>query len=64
MTGQGIYKFSNGSLYEGQFLNGQFHGKGKLVDQFNGITIISDFSKGKPNGNGKIIYQDQSIYEG
>lgn len=62
MTGQGVYKFADGSLYEGEFLNGQFHGKGKLVDQFNGITIISDFLKGKPNGNGKIIYQDQSIY--
>ncbi len=41
-----------------------FHGKGKLVDSFNSITIIGNFSKGKVQGQAKIIYEDQSIYEG
>jgi len=43
MCGQGVYKFSNGSLYEGYFEKSVFHGRGKLVDQFNSITIIGNF---------------------
>ncbi len=64
MCGQGVYKFANGSVYEGYFENNLFHGRGKLLDQFNSITIIANFDKGKANGQGKIIYEDQSIYEG
>lgn len=30
MLGQGTYKFSNGSVYVGNFKNGQPHGEGAL----------------------------------
>ena len=30
MSGHGVYIFNNGSRYEGEFLNGEFHGEGKL----------------------------------
>lgn len=43
MSGQGVYKFANGSVYEGYFENSLFHGRGKLLDQFNSITIIANF---------------------
>jgi hypothetical protein len=43
-------------------MNNQFEGKGKLVDEFNSITIIGDFVGGKANGLAKIIYSDQSVY--
>jgi hypothetical protein len=35
MIGKGIYKFNNGDVYSGDFLNGKKHGIGKYI-YFNG----------------------------
>lgn len=40
MCGHGIYKFKNGSLYEGEFYDNQFQGRGKLVDKLNDLVIV------------------------
>jgi hypothetical protein len=31
MNGFGVYSFNNGSVYEGQFFDGEIQGEGKLV---------------------------------
>jgi hypothetical protein len=31
MYGFGVYNFSNGSIYEGDFFDGEIQGRGKLI---------------------------------
>lgn len=64
MAGHGIYKFKNGSLYEGQFLQNQFNGRGKLIDKLNDLVIVGEFKNGTPDGYSRVVYADGSQYEG
>ena len=59
----GIHQWKNGSKYQGQFLNGLFHGKG-VYSWSNKKMYDGNWLNGKMNGKGKFIYQDGSIYEG
>ena len=59
----GIHQWTNGSKYQGQFLNGLFHGKG-VYNWSNKKMYDGNWVNGKMNGKGKFIYQDGSIYEG
>ena len=59
----GIHQWKNGSKYQGQFLNGLFHGKG-VYTWSNKKMYDGNWLNGKMNGKGKFIYQDGSIYEG
>jgi len=60
MNGHGVYKFKNGSLYEGDFQDNQFHGRGKLIDKMNDLTIVGEFKSNQPNGYGRVVYADGS----
>ena len=40
--GHGVWKDSNGRVYEGEFLNDNFHGKGKLT-YITGEVFIGEF---------------------
>ena len=58
--GKGIYIFPNGTIYEGQFYKGNFHGEGKLKYPEKGEVM------GKWE-NGKLIektykFEDDLIY--
>jgi hypothetical protein len=60
MNGHGVYKFKNGSLYEGDFVDNQFSGRGKLIDKLNDLTIVGEFRNSQPNGYARIVYGDGS----
>ena len=65
MNGYGKYKYKNGIVYEGTFVNGIKEGLGKLI---SGDRIYEgEFKNGKPDGEGvltikgkryNIIYKD------
>lgn len=62
--GYGVYYFAESEkTYEGQFVENQFEGKGKLTfkdgRQFNG-----DFKGGKKDGQGTMIQADGNKYIG
>lgn len=48
---EGTYQLSNNTTYKGSLLNGQFHGRGKIIDLFDG-TFEGTFEKGKKEGFG------------
>lgn len=53
----------DGSIYEGNFVNGCKTGKGKLIFK-DGTIYEGNFKNGKFDGNGKINYIDGRVYEG
>lgn len=55
-----MYKFKNGSFYEGEFQDNQFQGRGKLVDKLNDLTIVGEFRNGQPEGYARVVYGDGS----
>jgi hypothetical protein len=50
-------------VYEGDLVNGKFHGKGKLV-YFDGSVYEGDWDEGEQNGKGKMTYTDGTVHEG
>ena len=62
-TGYKKQSFSDGSYYEGDFVNGKFHGKGKYT-WADGTYYEGDFANGDFNGYGKRTYDDGAVYEG
>ena len=50
-SGSGILQLSNGDVYEGEFKNGQQHGKGKYT-YINGAEYKGMWAKGKQHGKG------------
>ena len=50
------------SVYEGEFLGGMFHGRGKLTTE-NGF-YMGEFKTGHQDGYGEFHWQDGSIYRG
>jgi hypothetical protein len=64
--GHGIKVFPADSFleqYEGQWLNGNFHGYGALKFR-NGEKYEGNFSKGTFDGKGSFFYDDGSQYDG
>lgn len=53
-TGNGVKLLGNGFKYEGQFLNGRFHGKGEIIKRSTTV-YKGHFAKGKKHGTG-IMY--------
>ncbi len=54
---------NDGLKYEGQMLNGWYHGKGVLRTIY-GNVYAGDFVNGYMHGNGKLVYSNGQIYEG
>jgi hypothetical protein len=63
VNGKGIYKYSNGVVYEGDFVNNLKNGIGVMVWQ-SGDKYIGEWKAGYITGKGKLIYKDGRIYEG
>jgi hypothetical protein len=60
----GIFRFTNGDTYQGDFVNEQFHGKGVYTDK-NGDIYEGDFVKGNLEGHGKhILVTKEVAYKG
>ena len=63
LTGEGVLLFSNGDVYEGNFLDGDFDGHGKLTF-YNGDVYEGDFVDGERTGQGVLTRLNGDVYEG
>jgi len=61
--GKGTYVFNDGSLYVGEFVNGNMEGFGKLTDKYGNI-YTGYFKNNKFNGIGKFERTDGTKYIG
>jgi hypothetical protein len=62
-NGKGTYKFTNGSIYVGEFVKNHLEGFGKLTDA-NGNVYTGDFQNDKFNGKGMFERTDGTKYIG
>jgi len=63
-NGLSVSIFENGSIFEGNYHNGNFCGVG-LELQANGNTYIGSFKEGAKNGNGTFYwFSNSEIYSG
>lgn len=76
--GKGVWQCNDGRVYDGQFQNGVFHGKGnyhipakmtKFLDTFgthstylNNATLHGQFEKGRANGDFDIVRHGEIEY--
>jgi hypothetical protein len=65
-NGQGVLLESDKTKYEGMFVDGKKHGKGKLTYIYEGDTYEGEFTDGKCHGFGKYTWKEGSLktYEG
>ncbi len=63
LEGQGRMTWTNGDVYDGEFLAGLFHGKGKFVSGDSG-TYKGDYVRGYMEGQGVLTYPNGTRYEG
>jgi hypothetical protein len=56
----GKWTFCNGSGFEGEWKEGEFHGKGQSTFS-NGSGYEGEFKDGKAHGQGKLVYHSNII---
>jgi Ran GTPase-activating protein (RanGAP) involved in mRNA processing and transport len=62
-TSVGKWSSSKGTIYEGTFLYGLKHGRGKQTFE-DGAYYEGEFAKGFEHGSGRIVYPDGSVFTG
>ncbi len=62
-NGRGKIVYTDGFIYEGDFVNGKAEGQGTLTST-TGIVYVGQFTNEKYNGKGKITFPDGESYEG
>ena len=62
-NGQGTYKYSHGTEYEGQWKNGQLNGQGILTYP-DGSKYVGQWKDNQRHGKGAYLYSDGSKYVG
>ncbi len=62
-NGTGIFRFSGGAKYEGQFYSGKPHGAGKM-DFSNGNIYNGEWRTGIREGLGKMTFRNGNQYDG
>ncbi len=63
MLHDGKYYKYNGSIYEGDLVDNQPHGKGKMI-YFNKTTFEGEFRDGERDGNGIFMHKHGKITKG
>lgn len=63
MTGYGKRTYEDGTVYEGEYVNGLRNGKGR-IEYPNGDVQEGEWKDDKPNGYGKATFSKGTIYEG
>ena len=61
---EALWTRPEGSNYEGNFVGGFKHGKGKQVYADTGSVYIGEWANGYEHGHGAVTYQDGSSFEG
>ena len=59
----GVGKEINNTIYEGQFVNEDYNGYGRLIYS-NGIYYIGNWLNGQRSGYGKLVDKNGKVYEG
>jgi len=54
----------SGAVYEGDFIKGKRHGKGKTTGYNNGDVYEGDYIEDKMHGKGKYTFSSGDVYEG
>ncbi len=62
-SGNAVIEFKNGAVYNGEFSEGLFEGRGKMAYS-DGHIYKGGWKRGKRHGQGKMIYSIGDIYEG
>lgn len=62
-NGKGVYEYSSGARYEGEFVNGELHGYG-IFYYTNGNRYEGYWEGNYKNGEGKMFYASGEFYEG
>ena len=63
MHGRGVYRYADGSVYEGDFKDGKKHGLG--MDRYaDGAVYEGDWKDDKMHGRGVCRYPSGEVYEG
>ena len=62
-NGQGTYKYSHGTEYEGQWKNGELNGQG-VLNYPDGSKYVGQWQDSRRHGKGAYIYSDGSKYVG
>ena len=69
-NGKGKLTFDNGDFYEGEFLDGNFHGNGKIyitgIGSCDGLWVKNQFVKGKFTAESNRLpnHEAGAVYEG
>lgn len=58
-NGKGFKIFDDGSVYEGYFMNGKYHGYGRLIT--DGNIYEGQWSDNKLNGKGTYIHEEGTL---
>lgn len=62
-NGKGIYRWNNGSIYDGEYRNDLRHGHGRFM-WANGESYTGDYRNDERTGKGIYLWPDGSRYEG
>jgi len=63
-NGPGQFRFANGDMYQGEFVDGFFHGWGTIVFNEMGDRYDGEFSRGAFNENGVYTWKNGNCYVG
>ena len=62
--GRGVKIFNDGDIYEGYFMNGLFHDKGRYIRDDNGEVYEGQWKNDNRHGQGVNKYADGDVYDG
>ena len=61
--GNGVFIDQQGSMYDGEWANDAYHGKGTEQWNYNQIVYTGDFVDGQKTGKGRFSF-DGNMYQG
>lgn len=64
MHGKGIFHRSDGTKYDGDWINGKMHGKGIFYKNTGHIEYEGDWINGEKCGKGVLYYFEDTKYDG
>lgn len=67
INGKGVFKYSNGNVYEGNFKDATLEGQGTFTyadGEWKGGKYVGQFKANKANGKGTFFYANGDKYEG
>jgi len=62
--GKAVAEYANGDVYEGQFANGERHGRGVYTYRDTGARFEGSFANNLKTGLGRMTYKNGAFYHG